>query len=229
MRVASLGFFREMAVDVFHHHDRAIDHHADADGEAAERHEVRAQPIPFHHDEGEERGQRQDERDDDRAAHVGEQHDEDDEHEDRAFFQRLGDGVDRLLHEIGAVVERHQFDAFRQRLLNRGQLLLHRIDDIATARAFEHQHDARDRFAFAVGRHRALPQLRADLHIRHVAHVDGRVLVRGHDDVLDVARVSSPAPARARRIARILCSMKLPLAFALFFSSASKICCERDA
>ncbi len=153
-------------MNVFHHHDRAIDHHADADGEPAERHEIRAQPVPFHHDEGEERGQRQDERDDERAAHIGQQHDEDDEDEDRAFGKRFGDGVDRLLHQIGAVVERHQLDAFRQRLLNRGQLLLHRIDDIAPARAFEHQHDAGDGFALAVGRHRALPQLRADLHAR---------------------------------------------------------------
>ena len=30
--VAVLG---QMAMNVFHHHDRAIDHHADADGETA--------------------------------------------------------------------------------------------------------------------------------------------------------------------------------------------------
>ena len=92
--------------------------------------------------------------------------------------ERLGDGVDCLLDQIGAVVERHQFDAFRQRLLNRGQLFLDRVDDIAAARAFEHQHDAGDGFAFAVGRDRALAQLGADLHIGHVADVNRRVVLR---------------------------------------------------
>ena len=152
-------------------------------------------PIPFHHDEGEERGERQNERDDDRAAHVGQQDDQNDENENRAFLQRLGDRVNRLLHQIGAVVKRHQFDAFRQRLLNRGQLFLHRVDHIAPARAFEHQHDSGDRFAFAIRRHRALAQFGADLHVRHIAHINRRVLLRRDDDVFDVTRVFHQAQA----------------------------------
>ena len=69
-------------------------------GETAERHQVRAQSVPFHHDEGEERGQRQDERDDDRAAHVGEQHNENDEHENRAFLQAPWSRCGSPFHEI---------------------------------------------------------------------------------------------------------------------------------
>ena len=103
---------------------------------------------------------------------------ENDEDENRAFCQRLGHGVDGLFYQIGAVVERHQLDAFGQRLLDGGQLFFDRVDHIAAARAFEHQHDAGDGFALAVGRHRALAQLRADLHVGHVADVNRRVILR---------------------------------------------------
>ena len=102
---------------------------------------------------------------------------------------------DALLHEIGAVVERHQLDALRQRLLDRGQLLLHGVDDIAPACALEHQDDAGDDFAFAVHGDRALAQLGADPHLGDVPHVDGRVLVRA-TTMLSMSSVdlTSPSP-----------------------------------
>ena len=161
------------------------------------RHQIRAEAVPFHHDEGEERRERQDQRDDDRTAHIGEQNDENDQDENRAFFERLGHGVDRLLYQIGAVIKRNQLDTFRQCFLNRGKLFFDRFDHIATARPFQHQHDSGDGFAFTVRGHRALPQLRADFHLRHITDVNRRVLAASaDDDVLDVAHVfhqSEPA------------------------------------
>ena len=35
----------QVAIDVLHHHDAAVDHHADADRETAEAHEVRAEAV----------------------------------------------------------------------------------------------------------------------------------------------------------------------------------------
>ena len=86
-------------------------------------------------------------------------------------------------------------------------------------------HDAGDGFALAVGRDGALAQLGADLHVGHVAHINRRVALRRDDDVLDIAHVLHQ-PEPAHDVLLRLCSMKLPLAFALFFSSASKTCCR---
>ena len=38
--------------DIFDHHDRAVDQHADGDGEAAQAHEVGRQAHAAHHQEG---------------------------------------------------------------------------------------------------------------------------------------------------------------------------------
>ena len=76
MFLAQIAFCRQMPMNVFHHHDRAIDHHTDADGEPAKGHQVRAQAVPFHHNEGEERGQWEDQGNDYRTPNIGEKNNE---------------------------------------------------------------------------------------------------------------------------------------------------------
>ena len=135
---------------------------------------------------------------------------EDDENEDRAFFEGLGDGFNRLLYEVGAVVERHELDTLGQCLLDRGQFLFHRVHHVAPAGPFEHQDDAGDGFALAVHGHGSLAQFRADFHFGKIAHIDRRVVrrflftrlftagsraARGDDDILDVANVFDQADA----------------------------------
>ena len=187
MLFALIWFLSQMAMDVFHHHDCPVHHHADADGQAAKRHKIGAQAIPLHHNESKERGQRENKSHDDGAPQIREQHDENDEHENRALSQRLRDRVNRLSHQIGAVVKRNEFDAFGQCFLNRGQSFLDGVDDISTTCTFEHENNPSDCFAAAVGGHRPLPQFRTDSHIGHIAHINRRVVVRGDNDVFDVA------------------------------------------
>ena len=97
--------------------------------------------------------------------------------------------MDGLHHQVGAVVERHQLDAWRQRLSDLRQLFLHRVDDVPPACALEHEDDPSHGFAFSVGGDRSLSQFRANDHIRHVAHIDRHMLLGRHNNVFDVLRV----------------------------------------
>ena len=51
--------FLNVLVRVLDHHDRRVDHGADGDGNAAERHDVGVDALIAHHDEGEQDAQRQ--------------------------------------------------------------------------------------------------------------------------------------------------------------------------
>ena len=80
-------------VRVLDHDDRRIDHRADGDGDAAERHDVRGKPEPEHRQEREDDRDRQRDDRDQRRADVPEENDadqrDDDALLDQLFAQRV--------------------------------------------------------------------------------------------------------------------------------------------
>ena len=85
---------------VLDHHHGAVDHHADADRQPGERHQVGRQPDVLHQDEGDQHRQRQ--RDDHHHAErrFAEEQEQDDGHQHRAFDQRALGGLDRLVDQL---------------------------------------------------------------------------------------------------------------------------------
>ena len=102
----------EMANDVFHHDDGAVDHHAEV--ESAEREQVCGNVREIEADCGEEQRKRNGERDDDRAACVAEEEKEDDDDEDDAFGEVVQHRVGGVVEQFAAIEEGDDLDAGRQ-------------------------------------------------------------------------------------------------------------------
>ena len=94
----------DVAVDVLHHHDRVVDHQADAEHQRQQRQQVdriaERQQRDHHADQRQRNG---DDRNDGRADVADEQEDDDDD-DDRRRDQRLGHFVDRGADELGRIV-----------------------------------------------------------------------------------------------------------------------------
>ena len=89
----------QVPVRVLEHHDRGVDDHADAEGEAAERHRVQREAAEVEQRERADDRHRNRRADDQRRAEVAQER-EDDQHDEDAAEQRvLLHVVDRALDE----------------------------------------------------------------------------------------------------------------------------------
>src|SRR6185369_15945168 len=94
-----------------------IDEDADGDGDAPQGHDIGGDAHHLHGDEGDQDGDRQGQHNYQGALEV-EQEDKDDERYDYGFFgERLLEGVDGALDQVGAVVGDHDPDAGGQAFL----------------------------------------------------------------------------------------------------------------
>ena len=103
-----------MPDDVFRHHDAGIHQHADGDGDAGQRHDVRRDAELLHQDERDQDRDRQRQRDDEDAAEVPEENDVRERDEDDFLDERVLERVDRAVDQFAAIVERLDGDARRQ-------------------------------------------------------------------------------------------------------------------
>ena len=175
-------------VRVLHHDDRRIDHRADGDGDAAERHDVRGESEPVHREEREDDRDRQRDDRDERRAHVPEEHDADQRDDDAFLDQLFAQRVDGVMDQFAAVVGRHDSHALGQRRLDFLQLLFDAVDDGERIFAVAHDDDAADDFALAVQLRDAAPDVRAEMHGADVLDVNWRAVLDLEHDVLDVSR-----------------------------------------
>ena len=104
----------DVLVRVFDHHHRRIDHGADGDGDAAQRHDVGVDALVMHDDEGDQDAQRQRDDGHEGRAQVKQEHEADQRHDDEFLDQLVVEIVDRALDQAGAVVGRDDLDARRQ-------------------------------------------------------------------------------------------------------------------
>ena len=88
---------------VFEHHDGVVDEHADAEREAAERHDVQRESAEVDEREGGDDGERDADGDDERAADVAEEDEEDQDCEEAAGDGGVRHVVDGALDVLGLV------------------------------------------------------------------------------------------------------------------------------
>ena len=110
VRVSSL--WREVADHIFDHHHRAIHHHAEV--QRAQRKQVGGNMTQVETDGGEQQRKGNGEGNDDCAAHVAQKEKENDRDQDHAHGQVVLNSLNRKLHQIGAVEERHHLHALGQ-------------------------------------------------------------------------------------------------------------------
>ena len=104
----------ELLVRLLHDHDRGVHHGADGDGDAAERHDVRASApsARIGMNAIDDRDRDRDDRDD-RARDVPQEDQDDERDDDQLFDQRVLQVVDRAQDQLGAVVGGDHLDARR--------------------------------------------------------------------------------------------------------------------
>ena len=196
--VLALAFrVAEPAHEVLHHHHRGI--HDQSEVQRAQAHEVGGVPESLHQHEGEQEGQRNHRRDDQRRAQVAEKHEQDEGDEQSAFDEVPEDGVRRSIHHLALVVERSHDDALRQQRLDVLEARLHQAHDFLAVRTLEHHDHAGEGLASAIVRHGPFTRHGADRHLRDVPDVHGHATgPRAHDDVADVGGITE-APESAHR------------------------------
>ena len=184
-------------VGVLHHDDGSVDQHADRDRDAAEGHDVGAEALDPHDDEGQQDGDRdRDDRHQGRTE-VEEKDDADQGDDDRLLDQGAGQGLDGLVDQPGAVVGDRDLDVVRQPRLELGQPLLDPRDGRQRVGARSHHNDAAYRLALAVPVGETAPDLRPDGDVGDIGERErrppGADAERDLLEVADVLDIAEPA------------------------------------
>ena len=186
----------QLLVGVFDHDDRRINHDPDGDGDAPERHDVRIDAEEIHADQRHENGNGQHEDRHQRAAQVKQEHDADQAY-NQAFFQKFFYEVFyRTLDQVRAVVDRDDFDAIGKRAVNLLQFFLHTLDHVQGIFAVADDDDAAHDLALAVEVGHAAADIRPQVNVCHITHIDGRAVGADSDgNALDVGNILDVAEA----------------------------------
>src|SRR5712692_9485304 len=179
-----------MPVDVFHHHHRGVDHHADGDGQAAQRHQIGSEIESIHHKERHERRHDERRRHDQGAPGIAQEHEEHDHHQENTLAQRLIDGRQRGGDQFDTIVKGNDPPSCRQQplVLYLGDLAFDAFHDVAGVCAAQHEHDPSHHLALTVQDGSAMTNGMADLYLGDVMDVHGSAARFFDDDVLDVAQ-----------------------------------------
>ncbi len=170
---------------VLDQHHRAVDDQAEVDG--AQAHQVARKPRQLHADERSQHRQGHRQGHDHTGTETAQKEQQHQDHQHAALDQILGQRVDGLLHQLGAVVEDPQFHALGQGFLDLRHPFLHRLHHGAGVGPRQQHHHAHHRLALAVAGHGPLADQGFVGHPGDVAQVDGGAVLPGFQhDVLNV-------------------------------------------
>ena len=176
----------QVLVRILDHHDRRIDHGADRNRDAAEAHDIGAQPQQLHRAERHQHANRQHQDRDQRAAEVQEEHDANECYDDTFLKQRMLERVDGGVDQVRAIVHRHDLHRFRQAGCDLLEALLDVLDDVERVDAETLQHDAAGDFALAVQFGDAAPLVRTELDAGDIAQQHRRAAIGLEHDVAEI-------------------------------------------
>ncbi len=170
LRLGRPGVF-EFLVSVLDHDDRRIDHRADGDGDATQRHDVRRQMHCRERNEGKQDRGRQHDDGDQGAAEMPEEDHANQADDDALLDELFSESVDRPQDQLGAVVDRDDPNSRRQGILQLRDLLFDPVDHGQRVLAVTHDDDAARGLALAVELRQPFAQVGAEFDGRHL--VDG--------------------------------------------------------
>src|SRR5450830_1144320 len=118
----------DVFVRIFDHDHGGIDHGANGDGDAAQRHDVRVHPLVVHYRKGDQDTDRQRHDCHEGRAQVEQEDSTDDGDHDEFLDQLVLEVVYSAFDQVRPVVGGYQFDACRQACFQLIELDLDRID-----------------------------------------------------------------------------------------------------
>ncbi len=184
---------RELDHQRLDHHHRTVDDDAEVD--RAQRDQVGADTARVHHDEGEQQRQRNHRRHRERRVPVAQEQHQDRDHQRRADREILGDGVDSVFDEVGAIVVRHDADAGRQARGHPSDLHFEVLDNLGCVLPLGHLHDRLHDFFALVERNDAGARASADFNPCEIADLDRAAVARRHHHARNVLDVREQADA----------------------------------
>ena len=183
-------------VQILHHHDRRVDHRPNRDRDAAERHDVGAQPEKPHRQERHENADRESDDRHEGTRRVQKKEHRDQRDDDGFFHQLVAQRGHRVIDESRPIVPFDESHALGQRALQLCHFCLHPVDDGARIFAVAHHHPSGHDFSAAIQLRDTSADLRPDLHRGDVSDAHGRATRRRADcDVADIVEALKPAAA----------------------------------
>ncbi len=160
-----------MQHDVFHHHDRVVDHQTDRRRKTAQRHQIETFSQKLEHDEGHKNRYRNHKPSHYRTAPVAQKHDEDNRGEDKPQKNRVTHALDGILDDARLVVKRCEMNSGRKRAPNAVNLRMDFVRDnhrVAVRLAI----DVQEHRWFPIGAHNGIDRLDRLLHGGDIANAD---------------------------------------------------------
>ena len=161
-----------MFVGVLNHDDDRIDHRADGDGNAAQRHNVGTDALAKHDENGNQDGDGQDKDGHEGTAQVHEKGKADQRHNDHFFEEFFLERFNGTVNERTAVVGDGVFHVGRQPFHRFVQLFFHVDDDLARVGAVTHNHNAADGLSLAVPLGDTAPHVGTELDVGDLVEED---------------------------------------------------------
>ena len=158
-----------MLVGILDHDDDGIDHGSDGDGNAAQRHDVGAEPLGIHHDEGDHHRDREDDNGNQGAPEMQQEEDANQGDYDAFLDELLFQGLHRAVDQRRPVVGDRVMDIRREPLHGLVQLRLHIANDLPGVGSVTDHDDAADGFPFAIELRDAPPHLGSELDVGDLA------------------------------------------------------------
>ena len=165
-------------VQILHHHDGRIDHGADRNRDAAQRHDVCRQPQGTHGKKCDTQSDRQRNDRHQRAVGVQQKNQCNNSDDHRLLDQLLAEGAHGARDQRRPIVPLHKSNPWRQGALHLTHPQLHTIDHVTGIGAIAHDNPAGDYFALATEVGDAAAKRRAFVHRcdivkqhRHASHL----------------------------------------------------------
>ena len=149
-------------VHIFNHDNCRIHHRSDGNGDPAERHHIRVNALIVHHHKSPEDPQWQRNHRHQRGTQVEQEQRAHQYHHGKLFEQLVRQRFDRLLNQRGAIVDRNNLDALRQRFLQLAQFRFYRAKGFQRVLPVAHHDYAASNLPFTVKLRHAPADLRAN-------------------------------------------------------------------
>src|ERR1017187_7928700 len=185
---------REFAVDVLHHHDRAVDDDAEIDCTDGEQ--IGGAIVGMQGDEGKQKGKRNGERDNDGCAKTDQEENQNDQHQDHAAEEVAFHRICGERDQFTPVVKRVDFDVLRKDVaIQFIGLSFHALENVLRLLAAEHENHALNRIVVLLISELPEPRRIANHDIANVLDANRHAIAAADDDVPDVAGVAHQSDA----------------------------------